>query len=169
MGLVDTTMPATFRDMFQLAFVTRDVERAAAIMTQRHALTPFSVHDISIPCKGREDPCVARVAISWNGERQIELIEPVAGAVELYRNGLPAGDAVAAFHHVGIKVRGTLADWEERRAELVGRGMTIALEGGLEDRVRFAYFDARATLGHYMELIWLGAPFLTAQAAAWPP
>jgi hypothetical protein len=159
-------LPAsTFEGAFQLAYVTRDIEKAACVMAERNRLEPFSFHQIDMPCFGRSESCVARVAISWNGARQVELIEPISGAVELYSEGLPPPGTLTAFHHIGTKVQGGIADWEARRDALSDAGFPIALQGGLEDRVRFAYFDMRDTLGHHVELIWLGAPFLTARAA----
>jgi hypothetical protein len=155
----------TLEGAFQLAYVTRDIEAAAQQMVERSGLEAFTFHHIDMPCFGRRESCVARIAISWNGTRQIELIEPLSGAVELYRDALPPSGTAAAFHHVGIKVQGGVADWEARRDAMSAAGFPIALQGGLEERVRFAYFDLRDTLGHHVELIWLGAPFLTAQAA----
>lgn len=154
-----------FEGAFQLAYVTHDIEKAAGLLVERNRLEPFSFHQIDIPCFGRRESCVARVAISWNGVRQVELIEPISGAVELYREGLPPPGMATAFHHIGVRVQGGVADWEARRDALSAAGFPIALQGGLGDKVRFAYVDMRDTLGHHVELIWLGAPFLTAQAA----
>lgn len=151
---------------FQLAYVTRDIDDAAKRMAAQNGLAPFTLHHIDIPCFGRNENCVAKIGVSWNGDRQIELIEPVSGAVELYRDALPPAGVAGAFHHIGVKVQGGLSDWEARRDAMLAAGHRIALQGGVEDRVRFAYFDMRDTLGHYVELIWLGAPFLTERAAA---
>lgn len=146
---------------FQLAWVTRDLDAAIGAFALRLPDASFSRHAIDLPCAGRTDNCVARIGVAWRGQQQIELIEPVAGAVELYRDALPPDGQVAAFHHVGIKVTGDEDAWHSRRASLVEDGSTIALEGGEAGRVRFAYFDLRAALGHFVELIWLNGPFLT--------
>lgn len=157
---------AAFADAFQFAYVARDAERAARAFIARYATPQFRIHDVTVECAGRPSTCSLRVAIAWVGSKQIEIIEPVAGAIDLYLPVLREDPDAAAFHHIGIRVPGTLRDWEERRRTLLSRGERFALEGGFAQTMRFAYVDTADRLGHYVEYIWLGAPFLSQQAAA---
>jgi hypothetical protein len=149
-----------FEGAFQCAYVTADMDKATSLFEARYGVAPFNIHDVTVACAGRTDPCVIRVGIGFAGSTMIELVQPVSGAVEIYSAPRLHGAAVA-FHHMGLRVRGDLSAWAARRDEMLALGAPIALEGGHSDTMRFVYFDTRAELGHYLELIWLGAPFLS--------
>ena len=157
---------AAFADAFQFAYVARDAQRAARAFVARYATPEFRIHEVTVECTGEPAACSLRVAIAWVGSKQIEIIEPVAGAIDLYLPALPDDLDAAAFHHIGIRVPGTLQDWEQRRRELLSRGERFALEGRFAQTLRFGYLDTADRLGHYVEYIWLGAPFLSEKAAA---
>jgi hypothetical protein len=157
---------AALAGAFQFAYVARDAERAARAFVAHYATPEFRIHDVTVDCGGQPDTCSLRVAIAWIGSKQIEIIQPVAGAIDLYLPSLPDDPDATAFHHVGIRVPGTLQDWEQRRLTLLARGERFALEGGFAQTMRFGYLDTADRLGHYVEYIWLGAPFLSEKAAA---
>jgi len=154
-----------FAGAFQFAYVARDVRRAARAFEARYGPVPFQFHEVTVACRTQPATCSLRVGIAWIADKQIELIEPVAGAIELYVRALPAHGDALAFHHVGVRVHGTLQEWDNWRSELLSRGERLALEGGFADTLRFAYLDTADRLGHYIEYIWLGAVFLSEQAA----
>lgn len=54
------------------------------------------------------------------------------------------------LHHLGMRV----SDWDATKAEGKKNKWTIAHEGGVEG-VKFVYIDARDTIGHYLEYIWV--------------
>lgn len=157
---------APFADAFQFAYVARDAERAARAFVARYATPEFRIHDVTVECTGQPATCSLRVAIAWLGARQLEIIEPIAGAIDLYLPALPDDVDAAAFHHIGIRVPGTLRDWQQRRLALLSQGERFALEGRFAETLRFGYLDTAERLGHYIEYIWLGAPFLSDEAAA---
>lgn len=157
---------AAFAEAFQFAYVARDVRRAARAFVARYATPEFRIHDVTVECSGHPSTCSLRVAIAWVGAKQIELIEPVAGAIDLYLPQLPDDPDAVAFHHIGIRIPGTLQDWEERRLTLLAGGERFALEGRFEQTLRYGYLDTADRLGHYVEYIWRGAPFLSEEALA---
>jgi hypothetical protein len=150
-----------FVGAFQFAYVAHDVDRAAQVFAARFGIPEFHIHDVTVECSDSPGTCHIKVAIAWLGNRQIELIEPIDGAVDLYTRALPPECDAIVFHHIGIRISGGLDAWPRTRAALLSRGARIALEGGFGDTLRFAYLDTTARLGHYLEYIWLGAPFLS--------
>lgn len=159
--MIGTAALDMFDGAFQLAWVTRDLGRAVDAFAGTFPQADFSRHVIDLPCIGRAERCIARIAVAWIGALQLELIEPMAGAVELYLASLPGDGQVAAFHHVGVKIQGLESEWRARCDEMSRRGLPLTLAGGEAGRVRFAYFDMRPTVGHHVELIWLNGPYLT--------
>lgn len=91
----------------------------------------------------------AKIAIGWVGDVQYEVIEPVSGLIDLYRDALPAHHALR-FHHFGLRT----FDFDRMRAEIDRHGRPVALEGTTAG-ARFVYVDARDSLGHYLEYIWM--------------
>ena len=51
---------------------------------------------------------VLKVAFAQVGKLQYELIEPVSGAVDIYRDGLAGGEAMR-LHHVAMRVEASAA------------------------------------------------------------
>lgn len=90
-----------------------------------------------------------KLAFIWIGDLQYELIEPVSGAVDLYRNALPADDS-PVFHHICMRVD----DWDGLRTRVDQQQYPVVLEGG-SDTLKFLYLDARSFLGHYLEYTWM--------------
>lgn len=143
--------------MFQLAYVTRDITRArrtvgTTMKIDEFGAVPATAIDLRIPANSSAS---LKVEIAWAGRWQIELIEPVSGAVGIYEDGLPADDGVA-FHHVGAIVPGTRDDWDRFRATIPDE--RIAIEGG-RSQMRFIYVDERVSLGHYVEFVWMSDAF----------
>jgi hypothetical protein len=156
-----TRKSCLFADAFQLAYVSRDIECGVATLSRDFQVTGFRIHDVTVRCAQSPGTCTLRVAVAWRAERQIELIQPVAGSTAIYERFLPAHPAAVAFHHLGIRVTGSLDEWSRARSSWLARGIHIAFEGGLDDSLRFAYLDTAGTLGHYIEYLWLAKPFLS--------
>ena len=156
-----TRKSGLFADAFQFAYVSRDIECGVATLTRDFQVTGFRIHDVTVTCAQSPGTCTLRVAVAWRAERQLELIQPVAGSTAIYEPFLPARREAVAFHHLGIRVPGSLDDWSQARSSWLARGVHIALEGGLDDSLRFAYLDTVGTLGHYIEYLWLAKPFLS--------
>lgn len=140
---------------FQNAYVTHDLARAEALIGERHGITEWIHFDPHMEVYTATDgvgPCYVKVALGWAGSLQVELIEPVSGNVRHYREVLPAdpADFSPRFHHICIRV----ADWDATRALVAERGWPVAYEGGVEG-CKFIYIDARDSMGHYVEYMWM--------------
>ncbi len=148
-------------DFFQNAYVTRDLAKAEALIAQRHGIAAWVHFEPEMEVyttTGGWGPCHLKVALGWAGNLQIELIEPVSGNVRHYLEYLPPDqtDFSPRLHHICMRV----PDWDVARAEVTERGWPVAYEGGVEG-CRFVYIDARDSLGHYVEYMWM-APELWA-------
>jgi hypothetical protein len=134
---------------FQNAYVTRDalgaMEKLKAGMAVRQEAFLQSAIEVSTPAGRGVIDC--KLGFLWVEDLQYELIEPVSGAVDLYRDALPAGDGLA-FHHACMRVD----DWADFRARVARQPLPVVLEGG-SGPLNFLYLDARPMLGHYLEYI----------------
>jgi hypothetical protein len=71
---------------------------------------------------------VINIALTYVGEVHLEIIEPVAGEVDVYRSWLPEGFAV---RHLCSRLV-SVAELEQMRASHVARGDRIALDASYE-------------------------------------
>ena len=94
-----------------------------------------------------EGHAVLKIALGWVGPVQYELIEPVSGFVDHYREAL-APDHMPRFHHVGMRTR----DWDGLQRVIADSGLPFVF-GGQTPETRFTYIDARPLLGHYLEYL----------------
>jgi len=140
----------------QVAWVTTDLDRALEQFKRIYRVPEFLVMEQSFPSIvfGEEGEMKLRIALANVDNVQLELIEPVGGGVDrIYRDPLPTdGSHANVFHHVCVKVEGTLEDWESYRANL-GPDRPVAYEGFIEG-ARFVYTDERATIGMFVEHVW---------------
>lgn len=136
---------------YQNAYVTRNRDKAVAMLRERHGLEEFIFFepDIEVRTPQGVGQSKTRVALGWAGNLQLEVIEPVSGLVDLYRPYLPADDQSLGFHHIAIRVD----DWGTFAEEVACAKYPVAYASGLEG-LEFVYLDARDTLGHYVEYMW---------------
>ena len=138
---------------YQNAYVTHDLDKAKALLTERYGLTDYVTFepDMILKTPDGDKPSAVRAAFGWAGGLQIELIQPVSGFVDHYTPFLPSdkSDATPRFHHMAVR----RDDLDQMRAEIGRLGVPLAFEGSVPGLV-FIYLDARATLGHYLEYIW---------------
>ncbi len=137
----------------QIAYVTNDLAAAMARLTADYG-TPgfFEMSNI----QPGEDPAgkpVLKIALALVGGVDVELIEPVGDTAPLFSDVLPDGEGLAIrFHHIAARIDGPLSNWDAH--------------------VAYIYTDERATLGHYVEHVWM-SPDLLAQmrgiVPAYPP
>lgn len=132
---------------YQNAYVTRNMDQAIkkfeAHADIRQLIQTEVTVDVWTP-KGNGTQ-TNKLAFLWVGDLQYELIEPVAGDVDIYRDALPNDDK-PKFHHICMRVN----DWQDFRARVDQQPFPVVLEGG-SDALRFLYLDARDFLGHYLE------------------
>jgi hypothetical protein len=139
---------------YQNAYVTRNRDKAVALLRERHGLGDFIFFetDIEVRTPGGIGRAQTKVALGWAGNLQIEVIEPISGLVDLYYPYLPDDDHSLGFHHVAMRVN----DWGPFCEEIEREKYPVAYASGLEG-LEFVYLDARATLGHYVEYMWATA------------
>jgi Glyoxalase/Bleomycin resistance protein/Dioxygenase superfamily len=150
------TIADMLANVWQLGYVTTDLERAMEVMADRFGLT----HSMKLPAGGAgflvgEEPAEwdARFAMGARGGLIVELIEPVAGAVEFYRRVLPAdGSFAVRFHHFAVSIPTGDEEWERVRALLAASGLGFDYTVVIPDRVRAGYVDTSAELGHLIEV-----------------
>lgn len=140
---------------FQNAYVTRNLEQAVALVSERHGIRDWVYFEPQMEVYTAADghgPCHLKVALGWAGPLMIELIEPISGNSQHYLDYLPADarDASPRLHHICMRV----PDWELARAEVAEKNWPISYEGGIEG-CKFVYIDARESLGHYLEYMWV--------------
>ena len=89
--------------MWQFGYVTTDLDRAVAFMSDRFGLD----HCLKLPAGGATflsatSPRVGRQVRDGRARGMIvELIEPVAGKIDFYSRVLPRGGSFAVrFHHI---------------------------------------------------------------------
>jgi hypothetical protein len=163
-----------FRNFLQLGYVTDDIDAAAAYLEFTAGAGPClksygtSLGGGRLPAAGGPRSAFAVVdgvlADEWTidvalvnaGATNLEVIRPVAGAVDLYRDAVRPGEP-ATLHHVGF----TVDDFDEASAVVAASGRSWAQYGD-SGEIRFGYLDLRAELGHYVEVMELGQP-----AAQW--
>jgi len=141
---------------YQNAYITHDLDGALAMFRTQYGFDDFKRYEVSYELKtpaGRGTATV-KLALGWIGNLQYELIEPVSGMIDVYREGLP--DTVfhkwpLRFHHVCMRV----PDWDAFRADLEREKRPVVMEGGTPGHLLWLYVDARDTVGHYLEYCWM--------------
>lgn len=148
-----------FGAFFQISWATSDLDRSLAHFRDVYEIPAFFVMDQTFDAVvgGEKGRMQLRIALANVDGVEFELIEPVGGGIDaLYRDVLPAdGSFAQVLHHVGVKVEGTLEDWECHLARL-HPDRPIYYTGDSGPGARFVYTDDRVFLGHYVEHLWLG-------------
>jgi len=136
---------------YQNAYVTRNIDKWVDVFSTRAKVDKVLRYEGTTPVMTPAGPSTqtSKLAFIWVGDLQYELIQPVDGAVDIYRNGLPAGDGLA-FHHICMRVD----NWDDFRRRVSEQSFPVVLERG-GDALKFLYLDAREFLGHYLEYTWM--------------
>jgi hypothetical protein len=149
-----------YGDLFQMSYVTRDRDAAVAHAEAQLGFSDFRLSESAtdVLAGGRVQTLSLRAAMTTVGSHQIEIIEPVAGPIEVYTQGLDLTARPLTFHHMAIAVRGGVEEWERLLAEVRESGEEIAyLFPALPDaaaKMRFCYVDTRRSIGHFTEYLW---------------
>jgi hypothetical protein len=139
-----STLPLS--ELYQLGFVTLDLEAAMARMRAQYGIPRFRR---SHPTDWLE------TAHAYVGDSMIELLAVGADAPPLYAEMLPAPGMVTRLHHLGRFIHDA-EGWQALQTALVDSGLPVpvnheAMGGGL----KVVYVDTRADLGVYSEYVWL--------------
>lgn len=148
------------REVIQLAYVTDDIDAAVTWCEQTLGTTPcHTIRGSSLAGVAVVDGVTAQewlidVAMVNAGDTNIEIIRPVSGAVDLYRDAIRPGSP-ATFHHIGVRVD----DFDEATALIAAAGRSWIQHGTTEGLIRFGYLDLVAELGHFVEVMEVGPGF----------
>jgi hypothetical protein len=161
-------LAAFYAGIFQYAYVCADLDRAITHFGEQLGLGGFdirrglTVQDVEVD--GRPaDGWTINVAVTNVEHANVELIEPVGGPVELYRDVI-SDRRPATFHHFGVEV----TDLDAVLRDIHASGRRTKLLGCMPGFCRFAYLDLRDEIGHfveYVELDDLGRAHFTAMRA----
>ena len=150
----------------QIAYVTADFDKGLEALRAGHGVERFlELRDIRYPVDRTGTEAHCHVALARTGDMEIELIQPLSGAVDLYRE--PLGKAGPLhFHHVAQRLE-TLAELEALQRAARQRGFAMPIDGESNGMTYF-YIDACGTLGHYVEYIYGSPDYWAAVGAAIP-
>ena len=141
--------PASARS--QIGYVTRDLDRAIDVLArtfdgtlvERRVGARLEIAD--------DETAVVNVGRVTADGFTFKIIEPVSGAVRIWREGLPPSGDLLSHHHLSFT-----ADCRSEFEELLRRhrddGRRIALSGRNPGLAEFVYIDLTQTFGHYLEL-----------------
>ena len=148
-----------FGPFHQIAWVTNDIDRSLTLYREVYGIPHFLVMDQEFNARvGTEHGRMKlKIALANVDNVQIELIEPRSPGIDgMYRDVLPKDGRYAnVFHHVCVKINGTLDDWEKHLAGL-HRDRNVYFEGDIGPGGRVVYTDERPFIGHYIEHVWFG-------------
>lgn len=153
-----------FTDFFQLGYVTDDIDKAADHVESTYGTAECIRHyrgsvggpDASngpgpasfVAADGvLTDGYVIDAALVNIGRTNIEIIRPVSGAVDIYRDAIRLGSPMT-LHHIGFRID----DFDEASRVVADSGRRWALHGD-SGGIRFGYLDMTAELGHYLEVV----------------
>lgn len=169
--MIKPIMSTALNGIMQLAWVTPDLDVSMGQFRKLYGIPAFYEMEVDFPAIvfGESSNMTLRLALANVDNIQLEIIQPVGtGISRIYRDVLPTdGSHANVFHHVCVKVEGSLLDWEAYVAKL-GPDRPIVYEGDAGPEVRFLYTDDRAALGIYVEHIWRSAALDAAMLEAVP-
>lgn len=157
---------APYKGFLQIAYVTTDFDRALAEFASQYGVPKWlQLRNLEIET-GKDRSCHAHVALTYVGDTQLEVIQPLGGDDTVYRHGLPEQGYALRLNHLAQLVE-TEAELETIHAEVVAKGIAVSMHGtGGGGTARYFYTDHRASLGHYLEHVWYspqGLAFLREQ------
>jgi hypothetical protein len=152
-----------YRKIFQIAFVTRDLERTMKAWIETLGVGPWrvaaftedTVRDFIVHGAPVGEPFKFLIAISWMGDTELELIQPVYGPT-IYTKFLD--EKGEGLHHIKERIGdeaidGVLADYRSKGIGVMQSGRFFA--------DFHHYLDTESTLGFIYELgncPWIDVP-----------
>lgn len=142
------------RKIYQVAFVTRDLERSMKAWVDHLGIGPWTVltfteetvRDFAVDEQPVTGPFEFLIGISWVGEMQIELIQPVHGTTSYYRHLETKGEGL---HHIKEQIS------DERLPEVVAdyrrRGIGVMQTGRFDVDVHYN-LDTESKVDFVLEL-----------------
>ena len=130
----------------QIAYFVADVRAAAVVWAQRFGAGPFFVAEhialTSVVVRGQASQLDHTSAYGWYGDLMVELVQQNCGTPSIF------DDRAYGLHHMAYFA----ADIDAELARLDRLGIATAMTATTAGGVRFAFADANAAMGHYLEL-----------------
>jgi hypothetical protein len=135
---------------YKLGYVTNDRNAAIDVLSERLGIeefVPFEPSFTVTTADGRTGPATLRCAFSTGRDLCIEVLQPVEGLVDIFREPLTGtGSLEIAFHHVAVIVD----DLAAVKAAAGALGLHPAIEANRPTGMSFTYMELPG-LGHYIE------------------
>ena len=132
--------------LYQLGFLTHDLEAGMARLRDRYGVTRFRL---------RRSNDWMETAHAYAGESMLELIRVGPGAQAPYAESLPPPGAVMRLHHLGRRVADD-AGWAALQAAIAASGLDVPMQGEvMGGDLKYAYVDTREEFGLYSEYVML--------------
>lgn len=128
----------------QIAWVTSDLDATEKALTGLLGVRKWvrmpHVHFAPDTCSYRGEPAdfVANISLSYLGDMQLELIEPVRGQ-NIYSDFLR--DSGPGLHHICIEAE-NIERFAEMLSDATGRGAVVVQQGVMPGGIQFAYVSA---------------------------
>lgn len=135
----------------QNCYVVRDLDAACHRFNQLYGIGPFvggseAVLDAHVYRGAPAPPIRLRGVFVQSGDLNVELVEILSDGPSAFRD-MFAGER-EGLHHVAM----FCDDYERERDRFVAQGCPVASEFTVPFGASICYVDARATLGHFIEL-----------------
>jgi extradiol dioxygenase family protein len=134
-------------DLFQIAYVTNDIERAMQVFAERYGVKEWRRMEGALKEGGH-----IRVEFGWAGGSLFEVTQADGAGSELYRQGLPADEFAVRFHHLGFFIP-TEAAWNALLKEIADGGVKVLNETNVPGFLQARIVEA-PDLGHWIEYIY---------------
>jgi len=137
-------MSVSFRSPVQTAWVTTDLDATETALISMFGVKKWvrlpDVHFAPQTCSYHGAPAdfVANISLSYLGDMQLELIEPVRGP-NIYSDFLQSSGP--GLHHICVEAD-TLEDFDAALACAAEQGATVPQQGVMPGGLRFAYLSA---------------------------
>jgi Glyoxalase/Bleomycin resistance protein/Dioxygenase superfamily len=135
------------------AYVTHDLELGQRRLTSLFGAEDFTVYSemgVSIPGGGEARFTFALTTV--NGI-SLEVIQPLGGEDNVYRQALPDDTADIALHHFASAIHDE-GEWDMLMNAVRSQAIEVLVQGGEEYNLHYIYLDTRRQLGHILEFIW---------------
>ncbi|ORW50807.1 lactoylglutathione lyase [Mycobacterium paraense] len=141
----------------QIAWVTPDLDATETALTGLLGVRKWvripDVHFAPETCSylGKPADFVASISLSYLGDMQLELIQPVRGE-NIYSDFL--AQSGAGLHHICVEAASP-EQFDEALAEAAGQGAPVVQQGVMAGGIRFAYVSAPQAGVPFLEIAYI--------------
>jgi hypothetical protein len=147
------------RNMSQVSYVTNDYHRAKIVMAERFGIDRWLETGRVQVDLGNGEVGQLQVCQAYIDHIQFEIIAPEGERLNVHGACLrDHEDFVMRFHHIGFAAP-TRAHLEGLRSFAATSGQAIPIQGEFGGQSAYFYVDARPTLGHYLEYLYVEPAF----------